>query len=241
MDIRNPTRWTMETIDDVKIDYDDDVHFRIRRTTQQVGPDEIKVDVYQESGAERHRWSRFRVEDEENFEAYHVKSSSDDQQPWQMALVGLQEYGWDCTNAEIQRGRGQAEEGLFTALDGIQSTFEGLYLVGLDDGLYDDLVFFTYILATILRDLKAFEREHGYKFHGDDHPVDAASEFGIGVVPKTEMHAELAGALARKFIGGHIPDNQQIDLDMLLDGDELSDEELADLFDQSDIDHNVDL
>lgn len=107
----------MNTIDEVEIDHpsDDNVHFRIERNEMQTGPDEILVHVYQEGGQEYHRSSRFRVEDEEERLAYYVPGRGRSE-PWDVAVVGLGLYGWDCTNYDRTVDDEEAVKSLLTVI-----------------------------------------------------------------------------------------------------------------------------
>lgn len=80
----------------------EDVRLVARRFERQMGGDEIQIHVYQPSGDEEHRVSKFIV-DSETDQTTHYHPTRGNAEPWDAALVGLHLYGYSCPKFEREK------------------------------------------------------------------------------------------------------------------------------------------
>lgn len=71
--------------------------------------DLIEIHVHQPDGREKHRMSKFRVTDAAEHKCAYTQTRGRSE-PYDMAILGLNLYGWDCTNYKSQDDRTRREK-----------------------------------------------------------------------------------------------------------------------------------
>lgn len=84
---------------DLPADYEDrfgTIRLEFRRLEHQVGADHIEIHIFQPGGQEKHRYSDFKITDENAREVAFVRSNQNHPEPYNVALLGLNLAGWSC-------------------------------------------------------------------------------------------------------------------------------------------------
>lgn len=166
-------RHNIDVPEEILADFGTGFRLEFRRHEMQSGADQIEIHAYQPAGKEQHRFSRFRIVDEDNGVVAFLKSNHDRPDPYQMALLGLNIEGWETRkNWELDHTEEYANRGQLNQQGGMLLLGDAREMHPFDAEILRQAAVYQFLAGAVYH----FHAEHDDKNIGemlDERGIDA--------------------------------------------------------------------